>query len=104
MNDGRATNPLSGVWLGFLMILGAVVLVLGVQGFRQIQTNATSHDVLCALKAKEAGAARRTQKLLDENPGPIVRAYGLKIPRSVLLSNQAETRATLAVFRFLACS
>jgi hypothetical protein len=99
--NGTAIN---GVWLAVLLCAAAGVLVLAAAAYQQIETNATAHAAMCALKTKQARDVANAQKLLDDNPGPIVRAFGLRIPRSFLEANLADDKGTLVSLRPLDCS
>jgi hypothetical protein len=103
--DDTAMNgtAINGVWLGILLCAAVGVLVLGVMAFQQIETNATAHAALCALKAKHTRDVASTQELLDENPGPVIRAFGLRIPRSILEANLADDKGTLNSLGTLDC-
>ena len=63
----------------------------------------TSQYALCAFKGDLAHRLAANEAILANTDDPIIRAYGLRIPRSVILNNVRGQRATLKSLDSLYC-
>lgn len=95
-----ATRPtlstLSNIQTCALVLLLGSVIALGVLAWM-------SQSALCALRGDLENRAAANQELLDTQRDPIIRAYGLHIPRSVIRTNLNSQRATLRSLNGLYC-
>lgn len=79
--------------LGNLLIVAIVVLSISVLvlALFSIQTR----SALCSFRGDLEARAAANQRILDENPGPVLHVFGLEIPRDVIENNLRGQRATL---------
>lgn len=89
----RTLGTLQLIALG---VLAASVAVLAYLAF-------TTQSALCAFRQDIQQRHDQTAQILDEHPGDPVRAFGLTIPRSQLLSNLASQDRTLNSLDGLYC-
>lgn len=92
------TNPLSGVWLAFIVIVAAGVLALGVQAYNQIELNNSTREALCAQRASERESLEGSIAFLRKNPQGIP-----GIPAQLIKDGQARSRRLLTALDKVHC-
>lgn len=82
-----------------LVALGVLIVSVLVLGWFAVSTQ----YALCAFKHDLEARAAANQEILDQEKDPIIRAFGLRIPRTVIQSNLRGQRATLRSLDGLYC-
>lgn len=87
--------------LGLVQLIALAVLAIsvGILGYFSI----TAQSALCAFKGDLQRRLDANQAILTAQKDPIIRAYGLTVPRSVVVSNVRAQKATLDSLDSLYC-
>ena len=87
--------------LGVVQLVAIIVLAIsvGILAYFAI----TTQYALCAFKGDLEGRLAANRAILATETDPIIRAYGLRIPRSVVASNARSQQATLDSLDSLYC-
>lgn len=87
--------------LAVVQLLAIIVLAISVGILAWFSI--TSQYALCAFKGDLEHRLASNEEILANTSDPIIRAYGLRIPRSVIQNNVRGQRATLKSLDNLYC-